>query len=130
MNWLVASLVGAATGLVASMGLGGGFVLLVYLALFTDLEQKTAQGVNLLFFIPIIVIAVILHLKNRLIDCKTALLCGALGALTVPLGYLLAGAVGGDWLRKAFAVFVIAAGLKDLFSKAHEKGVDKNRKQQ
>ncbi len=121
MNWVVASIIGAVTGIVASMGLGGGFVLLVYLALFSDISQKDAQGVNLLFFIPIIIIAVILHIKNKLIDVKTALICGGIGMLSVPIGFWVAGLLDGDILRKVFAVFVIVAGLKDLFS----KGVDK-----
>ncbi len=122
MSWLAASVVGALTGVAASMGLGGGFILLLYLALASDLAQTEAQGVNLLFFLPIIAIAVIIHLKNRLVDVKTALVCGGLGALAVPLGYLVATALDGDVLRKVFAVFVIVAGLKDLFS----KGVDKS----
>ncbi len=122
MSWLAASVVGALTGVAASMGLGGGFILLLYLALASDLAQTEAQGVNLLFFLPIIAIAVIIHLKNRLVDVKTALVCGGLGALAVPLGYLVATALDGDVLRKVFAAFVIVAGLKDLFS----KGVDKS----
>ncbi len=96
-------------------------MLLVYLALFSDISQKDAQGVNLLFFIPIIIIAVILHIKNKLIDVKTALICGGIGMLSVPIGFWVAGLLDGDILRKVFAVFVIVAGLKDLFS----KGVDK-----
>lgn len=124
MSWLAASAVGALTGVAASMGLGGGFILLLYLSFASELSQSQAQGVNLLFFLPIIAVAVGIHLKNKLIDVKTALICGGLGALSAPLGYLAAGALGDDALRKAFAVFVIIAGLKDLFS----QGVDKRQK--
>ncbi len=120
-EWLVATLVGAASGILASMGMGGGFILLVYLSLFTDIEQKAAQGVNLLFFIPIIVLSVIIHIKNKMIDIKTALICGGIGAVSVFGGFWLATAVEGDWLRKAFAVFIILAGLRDLFSKKIDK---------
>ena len=118
MNWVWMTFIGIASGVLASMGMGGGFVLLVYLSLFGELEQKTAQGVNLLFFIPIIAISVIIHLKNKLIDVRTALICGGIGAITVLGGFWLAGAIGNDWLRKAFAIFIILAGLKDLLFKA------------
>ncbi len=122
-EWLLAALVGAASGVLASMGLGGGFILVVYLAIFTDIAQKQAQGINLLFFIPIIVIAVILHLKNKMIDVKTALACSAAGAGATVAGFYAAQAMDGGALRTAFAVFVILAGAKDLFS----KGVDKQK---
>jgi uncharacterized membrane protein YfcA len=121
MNWLLATLVGAAAGVLASMGMGGGFILLVYLSIFSDMEQKAAQGVNLLFFIPIIIISVIIHLKNKMIDVKTALICGGVGAVTVFAGFWVASSVDGEWLRTAFAVFIILAGVKDLFSKKVDK---------
>lgn len=121
MNWIVASLVGLASGVLASMGMGGGFVLVVYLALFTDFAQKGAQGINLMFFIPITVIAVFLHIKNKLIDIKTALVCSAIGIPAVIGGFYLAQNIDNGLLRKAFAVFIIVSGLKDL--------LDKNRKE-
>lgn len=121
MEWIVASAVGLASGILASMGFGGGFVLVVYFALFTDLMQKGAQGINLLFFIPITVIAVFLHIKNKLIDVKTAVICSIIGIPAVVGGFYLAQVVDNQWLRKAFAVFIIISGLKDLFSKKKQK---------
>ncbi|MEA4912150.1 MAG: sulfite exporter TauE/SafE family protein [Oscillospiraceae bacterium] len=121
MSWLVTTVVGFFSGVLASMGLGGGFILLVYLSLFTDIEQRTAQGVNLFFFIPIILLSLVFHIKNKLIDFRTALLCGAVGAATVYGGYALAQRLDNEWLRRGFAVFIILAGLRDLFA----KGVDK-----
>ena len=44
MNFIISSVVGLASGILASMGMGGGFILVVYLALFTDIAQKGAQG--------------------------------------------------------------------------------------
>ena len=72
MNFIISSVVGLASGILASMGMGGGFILVVYLALFTDIAQKGAQGINLLFFMPITILAVFIHIKNKLIDVKTA----------------------------------------------------------
>ena len=117
MSFISASIVGFLSGILASMGLGGGFVLVVYFAIFTDFVQKGAQGINLLFFIPITVIAVIIHIKNKLIDVKTALMCSAIGIPAVVAGFYLAQNIDNEWLRKAFAVFIIVSGLKDLLSK-------------
>lgn len=123
MSFIAASIVGFLSGILASMGLGGGFVLVVYFAIFTDFMQKGAQGINLLFFIPITVIAVVIHIKNKLIDIKTALVCSAFGIAAVVAGFYLAQNIDNEWLRKAFAVFIIISGLKDLFGK---KDKDKN----
>lgn len=117
MNFILASVVGLASGILASMGMGGGFILVVYLAIFTEIAQKGAQGINLLFFIPITVIAVFLHIKNRLIDVKTAVMCSVIGLPAVVAGFYLTQNIDNEWLRKGFAVFIIIAGLKDLFSK-------------
>ena len=114
MNFILASVVGLASGILASMGMGGGFVLVVYLAVFTDLAQKGAQGINLLFFIPITIIAVVLHIKNKLIDIKTAIVCSTIGVPAVFAGFYLAQNIDDMWLRRAFAVFIIIAGAKDL----------------
>ncbi|MBQ7816707.1 MAG: sulfite exporter TauE/SafE family protein [Oscillospiraceae bacterium] len=122
MDFIIASAVGLASGVLASMGLGGGFVLVVYFALFTDLVQKGAQGINLLFFIPITVIAVFLHIKNKLIDIKTAVICSLIGIPAVVGGFYLAQNIDNEWLRKAFAMFIVISGLKDLFSKKQHNG--------
>lgn len=121
MNFILASVVGFASGILASMGMGGGFVLVVYLAIFTNLVQKGAQGINLLFFIPITVLAVYMHIKNKLIDIKTAVICSVVGIPAVVAGFYLAQSIDNSWLRKGFAVFIIIAGLKDLFSKSTDK---------
>ena len=121
MSFLLASAVGFASGILASMGMGGGFILVVYLAIFTEIVQKSAQGINLLFFIPITVIAVFLHIKNRLIDVKTALICSVIGIPAVAAGFYLTQYLDNGWLRKGFAVFIIIAGMKDLFSKNKKK---------
>lgn len=99
------------------MGMGGGFVLLLYLVIFGGTEQMSAQGQNLLFFIPIVIISLFFHIRNRLVDFKTALLCGICGLPAVYLGYLTAISISGSLLKKLFAAFIIAAGLKDLFKR-------------
>ena len=121
MSWLLPLAVGAASGLLASMGLGGGFILLIYMMLFTDLPQTGSQGINLMFFLPVVAVSVAVHIKNRLLDVKKALIMGGFGALAVPLGYLLAVNLQQDMLRRVFAVFLIAAGAKDLLAPKEDK---------
>jgi hypothetical protein len=67
-------LAGFLSGLIGAMGLGGGAVLIIYLAVFTKTEQLTAQGINLLFFIPVGLLAVIIYALKGQIRWKTVLL--------------------------------------------------------
>ena len=39
------------SGLLGVMGFGGGSVLIIYLTSFLHMEQRQAQGINLVFFI-------------------------------------------------------------------------------
>ncbi len=114
---VTSAIVGFVSGVLASMGLGGGFVLVVWLTLFCDVEQKAAQGVNLLFFLPIALISLIFHLKNGLVNkqlIKKLVFGGVLGAILGTLGIRL---IDSDGLRMIFAVFLLGFGLRQLFSK-------------
>ncbi len=113
---MMEAIIGFATGILASMGLGGGFILVVWLTLFAGVGQKSAQGINVLFFLPIAFIALILHLKNHLVNkqlVKKMLLGGIIGAV---IGTFGSNVIANDLLRKLFALFLIAFGLRELFS--------------
>lgn len=112
------AVVGVVTGVIASMGLGGGFVLLIWLTLFMDMPQRAAQGINLLFFLPIAVISVIMHLRAGLIDKKLVMSLVPGGIIGAVLGTLGSQLVGNELLRKLYALFLLAFGLRELFRKA------------
>lgn len=113
---VVSVIVGFLTGVLASMGLGGGFILVVWLTLFMSVEQKTAQGINLLFFLPIAFLSLCIHIKNGLVNkqiVKKLAVGGIVGAIVGTLGIRL---IDNSGLRLIFALFLLAFGLKELFS--------------
>ena len=117
MSIVIASVVGFLSGLTASMGLGGGMVLLVYLTGILSLSQIEAQGINLVFFLPIALISLIIHSKSHLIDWRVispALISGAVSAASVSF---LVRFIDTDLLRKCFAVLIIIVGIKELLYK-------------
>lgn len=118
---MMETIVGALSGIIASMGLGGGFVLLIWLTLFQDISQRTAQGINLLFFLPIALISVILHSRAKLIDRKLILSLIPGGIIGAILGTIGSQALGNELLRKLYAVFLLAFGLRELFRKSPAK---------
>lgn len=118
---IVISILAGAAG---AMGIGGGSVFLLYLTAFAGLDQMKAQGINLVFFIPIAVIALVIHCKNHLVRWRTALLCLLAGIPAVFLGYAAANYMGSALLRKAFAVFLLLLGLKEIFGKKEKKAAE------
>ena len=116
--------VGALSGICAAMGIGGGFVLLLYFALFGSLLPEETRLFNLLFFLPIAAIALLRHRKSGLIDKKAAIpaiLGGIPGAV---LGVFCSGILPQEMLTKIFAVFLLFYGIKTLFRKKTSKGRD------
>lgn len=109
------------SGVAGALGIGGGGILIIYLTLCENLPQLTAQGVNLLFFLPCGIIAAIIHTLKKRIDWKTAcwlILGGVPGAIG---GFLLGNFIGSDWLGKIFAILLIFLGLKSIFTKTKKQ---------
>ena len=110
-------LIGFLTGIAASMGLGGGFILIIWLTLFKGLSQTQAQGVNLLFFLPIALFSVLIHSKNKLIEWKIvpfAVLSGIIGAA---LGSIISFTLTDNTLRMLFSLLIIPVSLREIFHK-------------
>lgn len=121
----MSAFIGFLTGIAASMGLGGGFILIIYLTVFANVDQITAQGINLVFFLPIALLSLIIHSKNKLIAWRAIpFLCGS-GLGGVIVGNWLSGLMGGDFLQKMFAVLLLFVGIREIFHKNKEKTIDK-----
>jgi uncharacterized protein len=116
MNWAV----GFLAGFIGALGLGGGGELVMFLTAFLGMEQLKAQGVNLLFFIPVGLFALLFHSKKKLVNWKIAvpaILCGLAGAA---VGCLLASILGASAMRKIFGVMLLFLGSWELFA-PHKK---------
>ncbi len=114
---ITALLAGLFSGMLGSMGLGGGGILIIYLSLFTDTKQLAAQGINLLFFIPIGLVSVIIYSVKKQIKWKLTLKIALFGVIGAIIGIMLTDILGGDLTRKIFAVFLIYMGIGEIFKK-------------
>ena len=115
--WIITSIAGFLSGAIGAMGLGGGAVLLIYLTVFDKTPQFKAQGMNLIFFIPIAVLAVIIYAFKKEIKWKEILPLILGGLIGSGMGLMVSNAFGQDFVSKIFAVLLIALGLKELFTK-------------
>ena len=68
MEYVWFGVAGVLGGVLGGMGMGGGTLLIPLLTIFYKVSQHTAQAVNLISFIPMAVVALIIHIKNKLVD--------------------------------------------------------------
>lgn len=106
---------GLISGIISGMGIGGGTILIPALTMFLNISQRTAQGVNLLFFIPTAVIALIIHKKNKNLEFKIALPLLIFGLIGAALGSFLALNIEQALLRRLFGVFLFFMGGYEIY---------------
>ena len=105
---IVAGVIG---GIVAGMGMGGGTLTIPILTIFLKYEQLRAQGVNLVAFLPMAVVALFVHVKNKLVDFKRTWLLALIGSVFSLGGALIANNMSNSILKKFFAIFLIGLGI-------------------
>lgn len=114
---LIALVSGFISGIAGGMGIGGGAILIPALTLLGGIGQHAAQSANLIFFIPTAAAALFIHIKNKSIDIKKAVVLASSGAAGALLGSAVANFTDGGALRKMFAVFLAVFGIIELTKK-------------
>lgn len=113
-EWLIPLLCGALTGMVSAWGVGGGTLLLLVMTLVLGVDQRTAQGINLLFFLPTAAAALFVHRKNGFLDRPTVRQAAPWGAAAAAVGAWIATFVDPAVLKKPFALFLLYTGASTL----------------
>ncbi len=116
---------GVLGGIVGGMGMGGGTLTIPILTIFLHYKQLQAQGVNLIAFLPMSLIALFIHIKNKLVDFKSTWLLAVVGCVFSLGGAMLANHISNGVLKKLFALFLIGLGIWQII----EMKKNKNQKQ-
>lgn len=114
MSGIVALAAGAVCGVFSGLGIGGGTLLMVWMTAIVGVAQKTAQGINLLYFLPTAVCALIFHIKNRLIRWRVVLSAALAGCLTAAASAWLVSGMDTELLRRLFGGFLLLVGVREL----------------
>lgn len=106
---------GLLSGIISGMGIGGGTILIPALTIIFNIPQKTAQSINLIYFIPTAIIALRTHIKNKRVDMnvtKGIIIFGLIGAI---IGSFIALRLNNNILKRLFGIFLLLMGIRELY---------------
>lgn len=112
-----AVLAGAITGVLSGMGIGGGTLLVIYMVNIAGIAQLEAQGINLVYFLPVAALSLISHIKNKLVEKRVFVFACAAGVVFTVAGSLAAASIDTGTLRRLFGLLLILAGMSQLLKK-------------
>jgi len=106
---------GAVCGVLSGFGIGGGSLLMVWMTAVLSLPQRTAQTINLLFFLPAAASSLVFHIRGKQVCRKAAVPAVLAGSAAAAAAALLAHGLDSSVLRKIFGAFLLLVGLSELF---------------
>ena len=121
MEFLWYAVAGVVGGVLGGMGMGGGTVLIPLLGIFYGVKQHTAQAVNLISFIPMAVVALIIHLKNKMVDFNNVIWVIVPGVFSCVAGAFIAKNISGDILTRCFGGFLILLSIFQFVTEIRKK---------
>ncbi len=111
MQYLWYGFAGVVGGLLGGMGMGGGTLLIPLLTIFYSVGQHTAQAINLVGFIPMAIVALIIHIKNKLVRYDNVIIIIVSGIITCVAGCFLAKVMSGNLLKRCFGGFLLGLSV-------------------
>lgn len=100
--------------ILSGLGVGGGGLFVIYLALFTNLPQLQIQGINLAFFLFSSSASLSVHLTKRKIFWSAVFVMSLAGILGALLGSRLSVRIEETVLRKIFGAMLVISGILSL----------------
>lgn len=129
MNIFLFILFGALGGVLGGMGMGGGTLLIPLLTIFLSVEQKSAQGINLIAFLPMAIVALIIHFKNKMVSFKEILWIIIPGMIASISFSFIASSLNNQVLSFLFGIFLILIAVYEAIELVFEiKNYYKNKK--
>lgn len=119
--WTIPFLCGLGASVVSAWGVGGGTLLLLVMTLFLGVDQRTAQGINLLFFLPTAASALVCHARGGYLDKPTLKAAVPIAVAAALAGAWISNAVDVEVLRRPFGVYLLLSGAGLLWPKAKKE---------
>jgi uncharacterized membrane protein YfcA len=107
--------VGAALGILAGLGVGGGSLLMLWLTMVLGMDHMDARTINLLFFLPCALTATLIRSRQGVIRLKELLPAIIAGCISTAAGTFLSNHMQLEWIKKLFGGLLIVTGIRELF---------------
>lgn len=120
---------GVISGTVSGTGMGGGTILILVLSIFLGIEQHTAQATNLVFFVPTSIAAIIVSIKDKLIEWKIGVTIAISGIVGAIIGANISAKMEVRNLKRYFGIFLAVIAIYEIYSLIKEYKKTKNKKQ-
>jgi uncharacterized membrane protein YfcA len=116
--------VGIVAGVVGALcGVGGGIVVVPALLFLRGLDVKTAVGTSLACIVPTAIVGVLRTPSGR-VEWGLAAVLAAGGVVGAPVGAWLAETLPAAWVKRVFALLLVAVAARLLYDSAGAGGVD------
>lgn len=113
--WFILILIGVLSGVLGSMGLGGGTILIPLLSLI-QISQKSAQVINIFSFVVVAFFIIFFYVKKGFIQVFPALCFSILGVLSASFTALLVQETSSHTIKILFGIFLLSMALFELFN--------------
>ena len=115
----VTLIVGTLLGFLTGLGVGGGSLLVIWLTAVLGADPAMARGINLLFFLPGAVIAILFRKKQGNLKWHNVLPPAIAGCIAAGVFSWFSTVWDTELLKKLFGGILIAAGIRELLWKNH-----------
>ncbi|MCL2370584.1 MAG: TSUP family transporter [Firmicutes bacterium] len=126
MKIIILIIIGIIGGTFGGMGMGGGTLLIPLLTTFGDVSQHAAQSINLAAFLPMAVVALIIHFVKKRVVPKYALLIAIPAMITAIPSAILAIRFEGHILARCFGGFLVVLGVWQMYRVIKIKRITNN----
>ena len=116
-DWILPFLCGLGASVISAWGVGGGTLLLLVMTLFLGVDQRTAQGINLLFFLPTAASALVCHARGGYLDKPTLKAAVPAAVIAALIGAWISNSLNVEVLRKPFGVYLLLSGISLVWPK-------------
>ena len=113
MMTALAIAVGLLTGIISGFGIGGGSLLVVYLTAVMAVDQYTAGGINLVYFLCCAPTALVSHIRARRVEWQAVWWSALFGVITAVLAAWLASVMDAALLRRLFGFLLLYVGFRE-----------------
>lgn len=113
MQYLIAALIGAVSGVTSGLfGVGGGIVMVPAMMFFMHMDIKLAVGTSLAVIIPTAIMGSFKHFNMGNVDWRVALMLAPTAILGSYLGAWLTKSIESGNLKRGFGGFLVVVGLR------------------